>query len=190
MKIKINIPGLTGLLLLLAFAISCRQHKATAIERDCPCDSLYHREVKGKYLQFHQYQDSTPYTGYCHLSRDNGNTIRYHYESGLLTEQIEKYPSGFICEITLYDTSGTFNKRENYHPNGQLAGRMLVRSDHGYESFYPNGNIQRKGGFSLLKKPFDRRDSTFYEEILFDSIWKSNGSFDSVYRYSPASVTY
>jgi hypothetical protein len=67
---------------------------------------------------------------------------------------------------------------------------MVYGSDHGYESFYSNGRIQRKGGFSLLKTPFNRNDSTFFQDILFDSIWKSNGAFDSVYRYSPASVTY
>jgi hypothetical protein len=181
--------GLNSLLLLIAFAIGCSHHKETVKERDCPCDSLYNRQERGKYLQFHQLEN-IPYTGYCNLSRENGNTIRYRYLLGHLIEQIEKYPGGFICEISLYDTSGYSSKRENYYPNGQLSGRMVYGSDHGYESFYSNGRIQRKGGYSLLKTHFNRNDSTFYQDILFDSIWKSNGAFDSVFRYSPASINY
>lgn len=158
--------------------------------RDCPCDSLYDGFEHGVYLKFYL-EEKHPFTGYCHLSRENGNTIRYKYLLGHLTEEIEKYPGDFLCAETRYDTSGTLLLRNSYFPNGHLSGRMIVpRSEYNYESFYTNGRIQRKGGFSLIKTPYSFKDSIFFEDILFDSLWKPTGEFDSVFRYSPASINY
>ena len=88
-----------------------------------------------------------------------------------------------------YDTTGAILKRVRYFPNGHISFSWFY-GDHSYETFYEDGRVFRKGGFRIGNKRYNRSEKEFFENTLFDSIWKKNGEFDSVYRYSQASITY
>lgn len=160
----------------------------SAIERTCECSKLFEKQERESYLKYFE-GDSTPYSGYCFFTRENGNEITYKYLAGHVLEIIERYPGGVLCEEMYYDTSGLITKRVHYYQNGQMSYKDF-HGDHRYESFYDNGRIQRKGMYGLRKSRMDDRGKEFYSNTLYDSIWKKNGDFDSVYHYSQASITY
>jgi hypothetical protein len=159
-------------------------------DRTCDCDELRFR----KDLTF--YQDETiPYTGECKLKRDAGNKenigneLTYKYLNGHIIEQTERYSTGGLCEEIYYDTTGIITKRLMYYRNGQKSWEKYF-GDHTYETFYENGKIQRKGVYGLTEMDKTDRYYNLDEKRLFDSIWKENGDFDKVYRYSKSSITY
>jgi antitoxin component YwqK of YwqJK toxin-antitoxin module len=133
--------------------------------------------------------EDTLYTGKCSIKRENGNEITYTYLKGHLIADIETYPGGFLNEELYYDTTGLITKRVRYYRNGHIS-YITIFGDHAYEAFYENGSIYRKGMYGMKRGRYGYRDSDFYRNTLFDSIWIENGNFDSVYRYSQASITY
>lgn len=185
---KIHIIGFLIFLLVACSTKSDKINKRIAPDRQCDCFKLLDRQERGFYLKVLEGED-TLYTGKCKLTRENGNEISYAYLKGHIIEQIERYPGGALNEEMYYDTTGLITKRVQYYQNGHIS-YLRFNGDHSYESFYEDGRVSRKGGFSLSNKGYNRNDKEFFENILFDSIWKKNGEFDSVYRYSQASITY
>jgi hypothetical protein len=178
---------------LIFLIISCHQAEMktvskTSFDRTCNCDQLIDRIERGFYLKYIDGED-TLYTGTCRITRENGNPIRYKYLKGHILEIIEYYPGEVLKEEMYYDTTGMIIKRVHYYSNGHKSYEQ-VYGDHGYNSFYPNGRLQRKGGYGFTKEDASDRYYHLYEERLYDSVWKEDGSFDSVYHYSKASITY
>ena len=133
--------------------------------------------------------EDTFYTGQCSLTRENGNEIVYTYLKGHLLDQFETFPGGILNEEIHYDTMGRFIKRVRYYPNGRKSYEAIF-GNHTYETFYDNGRIERKGGYGFKKEDIGNKYWNLDEFRLYDSIWKENGSFDSVFRYSKGSITY
>ena len=123
------------------------------------------------------------------MTRENGNTIVCKYLKGHILEQIEAYPGGSLNEELYYDTTGRFIKRARYYPNGHKS-YVVIFGNHTYETFYEDGRIQRKGGYGFTKEDIGNKYFNLYQVRLYDSIWKEDGSFDSVYHYSKATITY
>lgn len=176
------------LFLLVACNTTQKKFNTRAPDRVCDCFKLLTRQEHGFYVSYLDGED-TLYTGKCTLTRENGNTITYAYLKGHPVEEIECYPGGILNEELYFDTTGHITKRVRYFTNGHIAYKRMY-GDHGYETFYEDGRIERKGGFTTDTSNYKPGDATFYKDILFDSIWKPNGEFDSVYHYSPASVHY
>ncbi len=159
-------------------------------DRTCNCDEL--RTRKG--LTFCN-DETTPFTGECKLKRESGdvenigNELTSKYQDGLLIEMIERYTNGVIREEMYYDSTRTISKRIQYYRSGQKSWEKYF-GDHTYETFYENGKIQRKGVYGLTEMDKTDRYYNLDEKRLFDSIWKENGDFDKVYRYSKSSITY
>jgi hypothetical protein len=157
-------------------------------DRVCDCSKLLTRQDHGFYLQYHEGED-TFYTGKCKFIRENGTEILYKYVKGHILEQIETYPGGILNEELYYDTTGRFINRARYFPNGHKSYQAIF-GDHTYETFYENGKIQRKGGYGFTKEDIDNKYYNLDKVRLYDSIWKQDGSFDTVYHYSKGSITY
>lgn len=156
--------------------------------RQCDCSKLLEREERGFYLQYLDGED-TFYTGTCKLTRENGNQIIYKYLKGHLLEERETYPGSILNEELCYDTTGRLLKRVRYYPNGHKSYEVIF-GDHTYETFYENGRIERKGGYGFTKEDIGNKYYNLDAVRLFDSIWREDGSFDSVYHYSKGSITY
>lgn len=181
------------ILLILAFVMSCSTKKDPTVnnaaqDRMCDCFKLLDKQERGRYLTYLDGED-TWYTGKCKLTRDNGNEITYTYQNGHILQIIERYPGGPLHEEMYYDTTGRIIKRIRYYLNGHKSYEQII-GDHTYESFYENGRIQRKGGYGFTKEDIGNKYYNLDEVRLYDSVWKENGLFDSVYRYSKASITY
>jgi len=181
------------ILFLLILFSSCstksdKKIKSNAADRICECSSLLTREERGFYLQYRDGED-TFYTGKCKVTRDDGNELTYNYLKGHVLEIIERYPGGILNEEMYYDTTGRMLNRTRYYRNGHKS-YVVIFGDHTYETFYENGRIQRKGGYGFTKEDIDNKYYNLEEVRLYDSVWKENGLFDSVYRYSKGSITY
>jgi len=184
-------------LILLASISSCHMDKKPVIEiskkspspeRMCNCTDLLTRQERGFYLQYLDGED-TFYTGKCKLTRENGNEITYKYLKGHVLEVIETYPGGIVYEEFIYDSLGNMPRRATYYPNGHVQ-YLAIHGDHTYDVFYENGRIGRKGGYGFTDEDKKDRFSNLDAVRLYDSIWKENGQFDSVYHYSKGSITY
>lgn len=188
-----TVPNIHITILSLILFVGCstktdKKSTSRIPDRMCDCSKLLTRQERGFYLQYFDGED-TFYTGKCKLTRENGNEIVYTYLKGHLLDEIETYPGGILNEELHYDTTGRFIKRLRYYPNGHKAYEVIF-GDHTYETFYDNGSIQRKGGFGFTKEDIGNKYWNLDEVRLYDSIWKENGSFDSVYHYSKGSITY
>ncbi len=157
------------------------------IDRICDCSKILSSVERGFYLSYHEGED-TFYTGKCKVRIGNGNEIFYKYFKGHLLEIIENYPGGILNEEIYYDSIRII-KRIRYYSNGCKSYEQIF-GDHTYETYYNNGRIQRKGGYGFTKKDFENKYYDLSRIRLYDSIWKEDGSFDSVYRYSKGSITY
>ncbi len=158
-------------------------------DRMCDCSDLNNKLDGGLYLTYKEGEKSY-YSGKCKLTREDGNEITYKYQNGHILEIIERYPTGMLEEEMYYELSGKIIKRVRYYPNGYISYKSFLHGDHSYESFYENGKIKRKGPFGFYGKDAKYLKLHKYDNILFDSIWKENGQFDSVYHYSQASITF
>lgn len=185
---KIHIIGFTLVLLVACSTKSDKHVPKNTLDRSCDCTKLLTREERGFYLAYHEGED-TFYTGKCKLTRDNGNEIFYKYLKGHILEIIEAYPGGILNEEMYYDTTGGITKRVRYYSNGHKSYEQIL-GDHTYQTYYDNGRIQRKGGYGFTKEDIGNKYYNLDKIRLYDSIWKEDGSFDSVYHYSKGSITY
>ena len=188
-----TVPNIHIISLFLILLTSCSTKSDKKIvsnipDRMCDCSALLTREERGFYLEYHDGED-TFYTGKCKLTREDGNEITYKYLNGHILEIIERYPGEILNEEMYYDTTGRIIKRARYYRNGHKSYEQIL-GDHTYETFYENGRIQRKGGYGFTKDDIGNKYYNLDAIRLYDSIWKENGSFDSVYRYSKGSITY
>ncbi|HEV7781965.1 MAG TPA: hypothetical protein VGO58_11910 [Chitinophagaceae bacterium] len=161
-------------------------HKVPA--RTCSCSQIRDRYERGLSLSYVDGEDSL-YSGKCTEKYENGNSVERQYLAGHLLAFIESRSAGSIVDEMHYDTTGNMIKRVRYHPNGQKA-YVRVDGDHTYETFYENGRLECKGGYGFTEK--DRNDRFYDLETrrLYDSIWKKDGSFDYVRRYSKGGIIY
>lgn len=128
-------------------------------------------------------------TTHSKITRDNGNVIIYSYVDQRLVSEVERYPKGNLCSVRIYTTPDNDYTFVSYYPNGKKSWER-ISGDHTYETFYENGKLQCKGGYGFTIKDRGQKYYNLYELRLYDSIWKRNGQFDSVRRYSKASITY
>ena len=185
---KIHIIGFSIFLLAACSTKSDKINKSIAFDRQCDCSKLLDRQERGFYLKFFEGED-TLYTGKCKYTVEDGNEISYTFLKGHLISEVQRYPGGALNEEMYYDTTGLITKRVRYYRNGHMS-YLTFYGNHSYETFYEDGRVARKGGYSLTKKGYDRNEKEFFENTLYDSIWKINGEFDSVHHYSQASITY
>ena len=188
-KISINI--LSIMIVVVCVTKSDTKINDSTTDRMVDCYGLLSRQVGGFYLSYLNGED-TFYTGKCFLKRDNGNGLTYKYLKGHILEIIERYPDGKLCEEIYYDdTSATagITRRARYYPNGNKSYQQ-INGNYRYELFYENGRLERKAGFGYTKEDKDNRFYNLYAVRLYDSIWKQDGTFDTVYRYSKGSITY
>lgn len=188
-----TVPNIYITVITLILIVGCStksDKKATSpiLDRMCGCSKLLTRQERGFYLEYHEGED-TFYTGKCKLTGENGNEIVYTYLRGHLLDQIVTYPGGILNEELHYDTTGRFLKRVRYYPNGHKSYEVIF-GNHTYEAFFDNGRIQRKGGYGFTKEDSYNKYWNLDKIRLYDSIWKEDGSFDSVYHYSKGSITY
>jgi antitoxin component YwqK of YwqJK toxin-antitoxin module len=170
-------------------AVNSIQKGKMVEDRTCDCSDLRDKLDSGLYLYYKDGEKSY-YSGKCKLTTENGNEITYKYQNGHILEIIERYPSRKLNEEMYYDLTGKIIKRVNYYPNGCISYKGNLHGDHSYERFYENGKINRKGCFGFYCKDSKYLELHKNDKILFDSIWKENGQFDSVCHYSRASITY